>query len=72
MGWRGLWGTAPWRHPGTLAEQTPPFSGAGRKENLFGSDPAMRSPSWAFWAAVRAASALARGVRSPGWGDGGQ
>ena len=71
MGWRGALGHSPWEASRDPDRADSPFSRCWKEgENSLAVIRAMRASSWAFWAAVRAASALAREWEVLGGGDG--
>lgn len=71
MGWQGAQRHSPWEASGDPGHADSPFSRCWKEgENSLAVIRAMRASSWAFWAAVRAASALAREWEVLGGGDG--
>lgn len=71
MGWQGAPGHSPWQVSGDPGCVDSPFSRCWKEgENSLAVIRAIRASSWAFWAAVRAASALAREWEVLGRGDG--
>ena len=70
MGWQGALRHSPWEASRDPGHADSPFSRCWKEgENSLAVIRAMRASSWAFWAAVRAASALAREWEVLGGGD---